>query len=66
MMDSSFTYISEFLCYFGASLSMHLAWKLWRMESLTYFNKLCLLYFFLDSILGTLETYFLFKLYRER
>ena len=45
---------------------MHLAWKLWRMESLTYFNKLCLLYFFLDSILGTLETYFLFKLYRER
>ena len=39
---------------------------LFRMETLTWINKMFLFYFCMDSVFGTIDTYFLFKLYRER
>ena len=58
--------VSEFGCYSGASLSGILAWRLFKMENKTFFNKMFLVYFSLDFVLGMVETFFLFKLYRER
>ena len=37
-----------------------------RMETLTWINKMFLVYFCLDFLFGTIDTYFLFKLFRER
>ena len=39
---------------------------LFRMETLTWINKMFLFYFCMDSVFGTIDTYFLFKLFRER
>ena len=58
--------VSEFGCYSGASLSGILAWRLFKMENKTFFNKMFLVYFSLDFVLGMVETFFLFKLCRER
>ena len=35
------------------------------METLTWINKMFLFYFCMDSVFGTIDTYFLFKLFRE-
>lgn len=59
-------YFSEFACYYGAYLSAKIAWRLHNIENLTFFNKFFLIYFLFDSTLGFVETYFLFKLYRDR
>ena len=58
--------ISDYVCYFGASLSGVIAWRLFRMENLTILNKMFLIYFSLDFVFGIVETYFLSKVYRER
>ena len=50
----------------GLALSAVIAWRLARMENLSFFNKMFVGYFGLDFVIGGLETYFLFKLYRER
>ena len=57
---------SEVGCYVGVGLSAVIAWKLLRMEILTWTNKMFLLYMTLDVILGSVETYLFFKLYREK
>ena len=54
------------LCYWGLALSAVIAWRLARMENLSFFNKMFVGFFGLDFVVGGLETYFLFKLYRER
>ena len=65
LIDSVFV-TSELGCYIGAGLSAVIAWKLLRMEILTWTNKMFLLYMTLDVILGSVETYLFFKLYREK
>ena len=58
--------ICEWACYFGTSLSAIIAWRLFRMEKLTLINKMFLCYFCIDVVFSSIETYFLFKLYKER
>ena len=36
------------------------------MEKLTLINKMFFWYFFCDVVFSSIETYFLFKLYKER
>ena len=59
-------HIAEFGCYLGSILSAVIAAKLFRMENLTWINQMFLVYFIIDAIMGTLETFFSFKLYSER
>ena len=65
LIDSVFV-TSELGCYVGVCLSAVIAWKLLRMEILTWTNKMFLLYMTLDVILGSVETYLFYKLYREK
>ena len=57
---------SEFVCYFGSLTALVIAYKLFRIEYLTFPNKMMVFYYSLDSMLGLLEAYFAFKLLRER
>ena len=59
-------YAAELACYSGAILSLVIAIKLLRMENLTFFNSMFLVYFSLDFIFGNIETYFHFKLWKDR
>ena len=43
-----------------------IAWRLFIMRSLTFINKMYLLYFTIDAAFGFLEAFYLFKLKRER
>ena len=36
------------------------------METLTWINQMFFLYFAVDFVIGNMETYFLFQLYRDR
>ena len=65
-MRKSLEQIAEFGCYLGSILSAVIAVKLFRMQNLTWINQMFLLYFIIDAFMGTLETFFSFKLYRER
>ena len=58
--------LTELGCYCGAALSALIARRLLQMEQLTFINRILLLYFAIDAVMGLLETYFSFKLYRER
>ena len=57
---------SEFVCYFGSLTALVIAYKLFRIEHLTFPNKMMVFFYSLDSMLGLLEAYFAFKLLRER
>ena len=63
---NSIVKVSEGFCYLGLSLSALIALKLTKMEKLTFLNKMFVVYFLLDFLIGTLETYLLFKVYEER
>ena len=58
--------LTELGCYCGAALSALIARRLLLMDQLTFINRILLLYFTIDAVMGLLETYFSFKLYRER
>ena len=58
--------LTEFGCYCGVALSALIARRLLLMEQLTFINRILLLYFTIDAVMGVLETYFSFKLYSER
>ena len=58
--------VSEGLCYLGVSLSAIIAFRLTKMEKLSFLNKMFVIYFLLDFLIGTMETYLLFTVYRER
>ena len=64
-MEAMF-YTAELCCHAGAFLSLLIATKLLRMENLTFFNKMFLVYFSADFLFGKIETYFLFKLWIDR
>ena len=60
--------LSEPGCYCGVVLSAMIARRLYLMDrpSLTFCNGLLLLYFTIDTVMGALETFFSFQLYKER
>ena len=57
---------AQVACHGGACLSLVIAVKLLRMETLTFFNKMFLAYFLTDFVMGNIETYFHFKLWNDR
>ena len=64
--QDNFLMLAEVGCYSGALLSSLIAWRLFKIESLTFIIKMYLFYFTIDSIFGVLEAIFLFKLKRDR
>ena len=58
--------IAKVLCYLGPSLSALIALRLAKIEKLTFFNKMFFIYFILDFVFGSMESYLLFKVYRDR
>ena len=65
-MASILIYALEMLCYSGNILSGIIAWNIWRMQEKTHFNKVFMVYFAIDCLIGNIDPYFLFKLYKER
>ena len=65
------TDLSECCCYIGCLVSLVIAKNLLWMgqnngSKLTFVNKMLILFYSLDALTGLTETYFLFKLKRER
>ena len=54
----------ETACYLGASLSALMARRIYRMHEKTFINKMFLWYFAVDAIMGTLNTFLLFRVQR--
>ena len=64
-----FTYLLEFPCYIGSVLTFMLVINLLRMGSLkamTFVNKMFLIYFSVDLIVGLIQDFSLFKLGEKR
>ena len=55
--------VAEAACYFGASMSVLIAKRLYGIKEKTFINKLFLVYFTVDAIMGTLYTFLLFRVY---
>ena len=60
--------LTELGCWCGVALSAMIASRLQQMvrSSLTFINGMFLLYFTIDAVMGALETFFSFRLLRER
>ena len=61
--------VSELLCYSGSAVSAIIAASLLRMGNLhtmTFYNRMFILYFMIDSTAGVLEEYFLFRVKEDR
>ena len=58
--------IAEVMCYLGISLSALIALRLAKLEKLTFLNKMFFIYFIIDIFFGSMESYLLFKVYRDR
>ena len=56
----------ELLCYSGNFLSGMIAKNIYRMTHKTKINKMFLGYILIDCVIGLINTFFLFKLFRER
>ena len=56
----------ELLCYSGNLLSGMIARNIYRMKHKTFINKIFLAYFSIDCVIGIINPFFLFKLFRER
>ena len=56
----------SYLSYSGSAVGVLLAYKLFKMENLTFFNQMFLLYFCVDSVIGLLQTFSLEKLQKEK
>ena len=64
-----FTYLLEFPCHLGSVMSFILVINLLRMGSLktmTFINKMFLMYFSVDFIVGLIQDFLLFKLGEKR
>ena len=61
--------VFEYICYSGSLVSAMIAVRLLKMgnlDAMTFYNKMFILYFGIDSINGFLEEYFLFRLREDR
>ena len=56
--------VAETACYLGASLSALISQRIFRMHEKTFINKMILWYFAVDAIMGTLNTFLLFRFQR--
>ena len=65
-MTSLLIYVLETLCLSGNVLSGIIAFNVWRIQEKTLINKMFLVYFAIDCVIGATDPYFLFKLFRER
>ena len=63
---SSLVNVSEGLCYFALLMSAVIAFLLIKLEKLTFLNKMFVVYFLVDFLIGIMETYLLFKVYKDR
>ena len=59
-------YVLEKLCLFGNVLSGIIAFNIWRIPEKSLINKMFLVYFAIDCVIGASDPFFLFKLFRER
>ena len=59
-------YVLEKLCLFGNVFSGIIAFNIWRIPEKSLINKMFLVYFALDCVIGASDPFFLFKLFRER
>ena len=64
-MTSVMIYVLEKLCLSGNVLSGIIAFIIWRIPEKTLINKMFLVYFAIDCVIGASDPYFLFKLFRE-
>ena len=55
-----------YLSYSGSAVGVLLAYKLFKMENLTFINQMFLLYFCVDSVIGLLQTFSIDKLQKEK
>ena len=55
-----------YLSYSGSAVGVLLAYKLYKMETLTFINQMFLIYFCVDSLIGFLQTFSLEKLQKEK
>ena len=65
-MASILVYALEMLCYSGNFLSGIIAWNIWRIQETTLINKVFMVYFAIDCLIGNIDPFYLFKLYKER
>ena len=65
-MTSVMIYVLEKLCLSGNVLSGIIAFNIWRIPEKTLVNKMFLVNFAIDCVIGATDPYFLFKLFRER
>ena len=56
--------VIETACYLGAALSASIARRIYGMREKTFINKMFLWYFAVDAIMGTLNTFLLFRVQR--
>ena len=62
--DPAIMEVAETACYLGASLSALIAQRIVLMPDKTFINKMFLWYFAVDAIMGTLNTFLLFRVQR--
>ena len=56
----------EVVFYAGQFLGAIIFWRLYKMETWTFINKMFMAYFATEFFLGTAEIYLFFKMIRER
>ena len=54
--------VAEASCYLGGVISALMAKRIFGMHEKTFINKIFLCYFTVDAIMGTLNTFLLFRL----
>ena len=65
-MTTVLIYALEMLCYSGNILSGIIALNIFRIQEKTLFNKMFMVYFAIDCLIGVTDPYYLFKLFKER
>ena len=65
-MTSLLTSGLEMLCLSGNVLSGVIAFNIWRIKEKPLFHKMFMVYFIFDCVIGSIDPYFLFKIFRER
>ena len=64
-MNPVMLYIFGIIFTFGQFLAILIVFRLCRLESVSFLNKLFIIYFTVDVLAGTVEMYFLLKLADE-
>ena len=65
IMNPGLLHVSGICFTIGQLIGIVIVWRLCRLESLSFLNKLYIIYFTVDVLAGTVEMYFLLKLVDE-